>query len=1140
MAGKSENDELREFTVNEVAERCPICLGVMSQDNLAMPDSCCHIFCLGCILTWAESQTVPSCPVDRQSFNVIYKWDTTLGLVLVPVTKKIGALEPERSQQKELQMTQRTPAKEKSHIKKCKDKDPSVISRKKVRPSLHFTWSLSPSGTALGTLIQVISEPLWVAEEEFSVSGRKQCRHQIENFPWLLAAVPVSALGDSRHWLNAAGWRNSQFPLRSFSPFSISTTHSGFGHFVFQGRGYAVTCPKGGEKKGGRTSSSRSPFKQTECMTSRRSNRNSRAQEQAPLHDAASSQSQSSDSDLSANMSPPLGKAPLATRKGKRPACRKSEGKKAGHGRRKTTPRLLSRLTASEEDDGVDKEIEKNKQGKEENNVESGNSDAESTPLQWNQNSSLVNEEQGPKPLLSNFILEQGEVRSQVDKDSSPDEQLLVKQTDSEEGVPSSPTEASLDCHGVSFDGSQADDHKKTFSGQEDSSLHSSSVLPLESPKFLQSGKHLEEVQDENAYPVRVFADSVEKNFKKDISIAVNADDSQFSDSPVDTKPLKAQDTSENKAFGNVRIHSSQDWTNEISKTTTKVENQSRDDTDGVPMDCDTPSSEHNNDLTINPQIESSIINAELLAPTSLSLLVGNVSQQEQESSRGMESQDKRNGRQRQSRFHSASTTWSPKKDSRQDSSQGSSSGSREHTRERDGSPPSSHSTHIRSWDRGGDNKKDSSKKECNHEEKSRRRSRSKSLSRNRSRSNSRSRSRTRLYKRGTSPEQPTSGAQSPSWKTDRWGGERWRADHRSGGGDKSRFKNDSFGDPSPDQGCLTNPDWVQEKTAGDAGARSHETLSVDENNRWDDQVSSGLSDSWRRCGIPTGCGGSERRSPGQGGYRMCNQPEEQGENRWQSRNNFSGTAKNSGSDSYSRFNENRGSRRKEADLGELPLDRSGWSSASSWAVRRTLPADVQSYYSRRERGAGGGGGWIRREEDQPTTDLPKDDLTLQTQSESQVSLGVMHPHFNVLHYPLGQHGVPVNLQSAAPYVMPPQVPIHLHPTVPLLQVPCVTAQGLPPPPPPPPPMQHGSLTAAQPDSRTTQKLQIQERAVNEVKTAIKPYYQKKDITKEEYKEIVRKAVEKVCHSKSGEVNSGKVANLVKAYVDKYKHVRKK
>ncbi|XP_059508542.1 protein SCAF11 isoform X2 [Stegostoma tigrinum] len=70
-------------------------------------------------------------------------------------------------------------------------------------------------------------------------------------------------------------------------------------------------------------------------------------------------------------------------------------------------------------------------------------------------------------------------------------------------------------------------------------------------------------------------------------------------------------------------------------------------------------------------------------------------------------------------------------------------------------------------------------------------------------------------------------------------------------------------------------------------------------------------------------------------------------------------------------------------------------------------------------------------------------------------------------------------------------------------------------------------------------KCTIQERAVEEVKLAIKPYYQKKEITKDEYKEIVRKAVDKVCHSKSGEVIPGKVANLVKAYVEKYKHARK-
>uniref|UniRef100_A0A672ZQL8 SFR19-like C-terminal domain-containing protein n=1 Tax=Sphaeramia orbicularis TaxID=375764 RepID=A0A672ZQL8_9TELE len=86
---------------------------------------------------------------------------------------------------------------------------------------------------------------------------------------------------------------------------------------------------------------------------------------------------------------------------------------------------------------------------------------------------------------------------------------------------------------------------------------------------------------------------------------------------------------------------------------------------------------------------------------------------------------------------------------------------------------------------------------------------------------------------------------------------------------------------------------------------------------------------------------------------------------------------------------------------------------------------------------------------------------------------------------------------------------------------------------------QPGQHNKAQADSsKKEKKQQIQEKAINEVKTAIKPFYQKKEITKEEYKEIVRKAVEKVCHSKSGEVNSSKVANLVKAYVDKYKHVK--
>lgn len=45
-------------------------------------------------------------------------------------------------------------------------------------------------------------------------------------------------------------------------------------------------------------------------------------------------------------------------------------------------------------------------------------------------------------------------------------------------------------------------------------------------------------------------------------------------------------------------------------------------------------------------------------------------------------------------------------------------------------------------------------------------------------------------------------------------------------------------------------------------------------------------------------------------------------------------------------------------------------------------------------------------------------------------------------------------------------------------------------------------------------KLHMQERAVEEVKLAIKPFYQKREITKEEYKDILRKAVQKVMAEK--------------------------
>jgi PHD and RING finger domain-containing protein 1 len=90
---------------------------------------------------------------------------------------------------------------------------------------------------------------------------------------------------------------------------------------------------------------------------------------------------------------------------------------------------------------------------------------------------------------------------------------------------------------------------------------------------------------------------------------------------------------------------------------------------------------------------------------------------------------------------------------------------------------------------------------------------------------------------------------------------------------------------------------------------------------------------------------------------------------------------------------------------------------------------------------------------------------------------------------------------------------------------------------------------------------------VEEVKVSLKPVYQKKEISKDEYKEIMRRAVPKVrlfqqlcpidkiawnpgltrfsfilqiCHHKSGEINPSKIQGLVQKYIKQVKHERKK
>ncbi|XP_026218418.1 protein SCAF11 isoform X2 [Anabas testudineus] len=1214
----------------EEAERCPICLGVLAGGELAMPDSCCHVFCLKCLLTWAEM--APSCPVDRRPFSNVYRWDGDLSCVQVPVKRQANKPEAEscccrnpeqkvclknkparRMRRQKVERTADT--KTKGLVRKCNDEDPSSLSRKKVRGTECCTWSPSPCVS-----ITSIQDVVWVTEDIPYDTELQHCKPRVQDCPWLSPAAPVPMDGIIRQHFNPTSWNHSLLSSgHCSSPFTSSTLLRP-GHFVFQGVVCAITCPKDGEKRGGRASTSKAPTKEAESPPSRRSGRNSKTQEETPLSDASSPhQSSSSDCDSATNQSTDTGKTSQvpAKRKGKRVTNRKASGKRKATARKKRSPDVVSSPAASEEGeesdrgDNIDDEEEEEEESETQrhtNNSVQQHSDAEGS-LNEDQDDFNSADELGGAEGLSNSAGQDSdgdtqEQSNEHEQENKPDEgDNLSSPADS---AANSPFLCSGDKHSK---GEEQEPASPASSGDKDSHERNS-LSPSDSQNaFMEDlmSPHCNEQteQDDN---MDICAESEEAN-SEDSAREVKA---QSHGSLSQLGSPTAGDSEENVADQERKASQSTDVKTLVSEESsagegTKDDSPSRDDTKVVPMDCSSPMSEHGNHPILELPKDSG-------DPSAAEPLVAKRQVTEDESCKDQQdrekSQERKNGRQRRSRFHSPTSTWSPKRDSKRDSSRR----SRSRSRERDSSPPSSRSSRARSRDRvrDRDSERDHSRRDRSRDRRRSRRSRSRSRSRSHSRS--RSRSRTRSYRRGPSPERPASREQSPQWKDRRSG---WRsgqgsatgAEGRKYHGGAGRFENGVPTETSPDrQGWSDNPDWVTEKTR-ESEARNRD-LSFSGSSRWEDHRNSGGSRVEPRG--RGGRGGFERsRGAGRGGgsnRSFYSQQEEATDNRWQPRNNFSGTGNNSGNDSYSRFNENRGGgRRKESEQGDSMLDRSGWSSASSWAVRRTLPADVQDYYSKRERG--GPGGWNRQEEEQQpaAADPPKSEPPPQAvPGNAPVTvMNVIPPHppqLNVLthHYHMqGPRGaLPVSLQPAAPYAMPPQVPVHLHPAVPLLQIPAVGPQGLPPPPPPPPPMQQGSQTvAAQPDGHTTQmastivgygkpallptptkagiaavtqgqpassqvlpssttqtghnkaqadsskkekKQQIQEKAINEVKTAIKPYYQKKEITKEEYKEIVRKAVEKVCHSKSGEVNSSKVANLVKAYVDKYKHARKK
>uniref|UniRef100_A0A8C2CHQ5 Protein SCAF11-like n=1 Tax=Cyprinus carpio TaxID=7962 RepID=A0A8C2CHQ5_CYPCA len=1157
--GGENSDESLE---DEEAQRCPICLNRPRRTDRAVPDCCRHVYCSACILRWA--QMVQSCPVDRRPFSVIYLQGSSQQCIKLPV-KAPRPSEPhkccsqdgqrmcrvsvgetgntERSQEK------RATAKQKCH-RKCMCFNINSYSCHSLLLTKHFHSSQpSQQGATVGTLPQIMTGSVEVSEEG---PDGVQWRRLERKRRWLPASVPVLSTGVPRVSLR------SHLLLSAVSA-SLNLLLSE--HTVPHGIVCAVTCPKGEKRKGTRGSGSKTSVKPAEAAATRRSSRHSRSESE----DSSAAQSQPTDSDTTSSTPQTINDTHASTSRGQQGSNPRSGAKTRGRPKKMKVERPEDEKQKTEvenhDEDGVTKETE-SEESKPDQTASSDQIDGDQEPVNTEEKMEVENQ-----------------MSPAEDECASPDASSQEEETANVEEVV---TESMIE--GEDNQIFPQEDSKQEVETSDEDQVELVNVPPIQeqdcpSPSSVELEESQSDSQDaESSLQVEPTAEPPTDASDQIVDLKPEPDttedclDKQESSSPP---PLKEDQTAEPSV------------PEEKVVPETKDTNAScpQDNTDLIPMECDSPASE----------IEAHIAEAGM-DPTA------NAPQMDDpkpklDSSKEEKVSDKREreGRSRRSRFHSPTTTWSPNRESRSEGSRRSRSRSRDR----------SHKTRSTSRNR-----------EQQEEVRDGRRNRSRSRSRERSRRRrSRSRNRNRPGHRSPSQERADHGGHSPR-KRESWGGDGWQSRGDGRGFRNSNWRNNAekpghfssrepissdngkFHEPSPDRGRSENPDWVQEreKLWPDTDSRGREP-------RRDENAGDLPAESWSR--------GGWNAARGRGGAHWSSGQQSEPADNWRQRTSFSGTTNNA--DSYNRFNDNRpGGKRKESEGTETLLDRSGWSSASSWAVRRTLPADVQNYYSRRDRG-GGNNTWNRQEEDQGAPGVPKQadppqnepNAPLPTEAVPALPPPLM-PHqmgvMGVLRYPMGPllpRPPAVGLQPPPQFSLPPPVPVQLHPTGPLLQVPSIAVQALPPPPPPPPPVQQGGFTAvpsesyppqqvmpsfpvpgkgsfkpmptkvvvppppvgmpraAHPSSITTQpashskahadsskkekasKLQIQERAINEVKAAIKPYYQKNEINKEEYKEIVRKAVEKVCHSKSGEVNADKVANLVKAYVDKYKCIRK-
>ena len=280
------------------------------------------------------------------------------------------------------------------------------------------------------------------------------------------------------------------------------------------------------------------------------------------------------------------------------------------------------------------------------------------------------------------------------------------------------------------------------------------------------------------------------------------------------------------------------------------------------------------------------------------------------------------------------------------------------------------HQEKSRSRSRERESDRDGPKRDRDRERRTRRWSRSRS----RSRSPSRSRTKSKSSSFGRNDRV----SYSPRWK-ERWTNDGWRCPR---GNDRYR-KNDSEkqnentrkekNDISPDADDSNSadkhrndcPSWVTEKinSGPDPRTRNPEKL---KDSHWEENRNENSGNSWNKNFGSGWMSNRGRGNRGRGAYRGGFAYTDQNENRWQNRKPLSGNSNSSGNETFKFVEQQPYKRKSEQEFSfDTPADRSGWTSASSWAVRKTLPADVQNYYSRRGRNSSGPqSGWMRQEEE--------------------------------------------------------------------------------------------------------------------------------------------------------------------------------